>query len=112
KADVKREKRLKWIIAIIIVVALAGTITYFSVRTWGEERVVKTFLDTLDKKDFQGAYKMWGCTQDTPCRNYDPGRFNEDWGPSTVYAKGSSAEIAQVDFCDTGVVFLLRYPNV
>src|SRR5262249_26811804 len=82
-----------------------------SLRTWRQEQVVKQFLGTLDRKEFQQAYRMWGCTPETPCPNYDPDRFNEDWGPSTVYSHGSSAKVENVDFCGDGVVFQLSYPN-
>ena len=110
-ADARKERRRKRVIlwSLATVLAVAAGFLYF--RTWREERVVKEFFATLDRRDFQGAYRMFGCTQDTPCPNYDPARFIEDWGPDTPYAKGSSARVANVDFCDSGVVFLVNYPN-
>jgi hypothetical protein len=110
-ADERRSRAWKRIVLGVLLVAICGTFGYFFFRTWSEERIVKDFLATLDKGDYQGAYRMWGCTQDTPCRNYDPSRFNEDWGPDTPYHKGSSAKIDNIDFCDSGVVFLVNYPN-
>src|SRR5438045_6400351 len=103
-ADARRERRNKLIVLgglLAVVVALVG---YFSLRTWRQEQVVKEFLATLDRKEFQQAYGMWGCTPETPCQNYDPGRFNEDWGPSTVYSHGAAAKVENVDYCGDGVV--------
>ena len=110
-ADAHKERKRKRIILGSLVAIVLGVTGYFYFRTWSEERVVKEFFATLEKKDFQGAYRMWGCSQDKPCDNYDPRRFNEDWGPDTPYAKGAAAQIANVDFCDTGVVILVNYPN-
>ena len=109
--DARRERRRRRIILCSFVAALVGVTGYLYVRTWREERVVKQFFATLERRDFQGAYKMFGCTQDTPCPNYDPARFTEDWGADSPYSKGSAARVANVDFCDNGVVFLVNYPN-
>ena len=110
-ADARKERRRKHIILWGLVAIVVGIVGYFNLRTWSEERVVKEFFATLDRKDFQGAYKMFGCSQDKPCENYDPKRFNEDWGPDTPYSKGSDAQVTNVDFCDTGVVILVNYPK-
>ena len=111
EAEARRGRIWKRIILWTLTAAVALTIGYFYFRTWSEERTVKEFLATLSRQDFQGAYKMFGCTQETPCANYDPKRFNEDWGPDTPYANASKAEIANVDFCSAGVVVLVNYPN-
>jgi hypothetical protein len=96
-----------WSLSIVVVSALA----YFYFRTWREERVVKQFLAAIAQQDFQGAYKMFGCTQDTPCRYYPPDQFTQDWGPSTPYANASAAKIDNIDYCDAGVVFSISYPK-
>jgi hypothetical protein len=108
-ADTQREKRRRIVIGSVLALVLIGAFSYFFFRTWSEERTVRAFLDSLSRQDFQGAYKYWGCSQDKP--NYEPERFNEDWGPSTPYSNGSAAKVSNVDFCDTGVVFSLTYPN-
>lgn len=110
-AEARKEGLIKRIILFGLAAVLVGGGLYFYFRTWSQERTVKEFLAALSRKDFQGAYKMWGCTQDTPCRNYEPEKFNEDWGPSTPYANGSAAKIDNVDFCGDGVVFSISYPN-
>jgi hypothetical protein len=109
--DARRERRNKIIVLGGLLTIAVGLVAYFSLRTWQQERVMKEFLATLERKEFQQAYRMWGCTQETPCPNYDPGRFNEDWGPSTEYSHGSAAKIDNVDFCGDGVVFQVSYPK-
>jgi hypothetical protein len=110
-ADERRGRLVKrlaiWGLTIVVVSSLA----YLYFRTWRQEKVVKQFLVAIAQQDFQGAYKMWGCTQDTPCRNYPPEKFTEDWGPSTPYANAAAAKIDNIDYCDSGVVFSISYPR-
>jgi hypothetical protein len=110
-ADARRERRNKLIVVGLLLAIAVGVIGYFSLRTWRQEQVLKEFLATLDRKEFQQAYRMWGCTPETPCKYYDADRFNQDWGPSTAYSHGSSAKIDNIDFCDAGVVFQVSFPN-
>lgn len=96
-----------WTLSILVVSALS----YFYFRTWRQEKVIQRFLAAISKQDFQGAYKMWGCTQDAPCRNYPPEMFTQDWGPTTPYANASEAKIDNIDYCDEGVVFTISFPK-
>ena len=106
----QRKRFIRVLVAGFAALAL-GVTGYFYFRTWSEERVVNEFFASLDRKDFQGAYRMWGCSQEKPCDNYDPKRFNEDWGPDTPYSKVSTATLDQVDFCGEGVVVRINYPK-
>src|SRR5216684_5000677 len=110
-ADARKERRKKIVIVAGLVAVVLAAVVYFTVRTWPQERVMKEFLATLDRKEFQQAYRMWGCTPESPCRYYEPDRFTEDWGPSSKYSQGSVAKIENIDFCGDGVVFQLSYPN-
>jgi hypothetical protein len=110
-ADERRGRIIKRILIWGLTVAVVSTSAYFYFRTWRQEKVVKQFLAAIAQQDFQGAYKMWGCTQDTPCRYYPPEKFTEDWGPSTPYANASAAKIENIDYCDAGVVFSISYPK-
>jgi hypothetical protein len=110
-ADARREGRVKKIFLITIAAVVVGVVGYFTFRTWGEERVVKEFLATLSRKDYPAAYRMWGCTPDSPCKFYDLQKFDEDWGPKSSYAKAESAKVDNIDFCGAGVVFDLSFPG-
>src|SRR5262249_5737394 len=110
-ADAKRESRLKRIILITaaaVIVALSG---YYMFRTWSQEQVVKVFLQTLSRKDYDTAYRMWGCTPENPCKFYDMTKFNEDWGPKSNYTNVSAAKVENVEFCNAGVVFDISFPG-
>jgi hypothetical protein len=110
-ADARRESRVKKIVLATLAVVILGTVGYFTFRTWPQERVLKAFLEKLTQKDFQGAYRMWGCTPENPCKSYDPGRFAEDWGPESPNRNAAGARIENIDFCDSGVVFNVSFPG-
>jgi len=96
-----------WSISILIV----GGVLFFSFRNWRQDRVVKQFLTLLKQQNYQEAYKLWGCTQDTPCKYYPPEKFNEDWGPAGQYKDAGNAKIDNEDVCGSGVIFELVIPK-
>jgi hypothetical protein len=76
---------------------------------------MKEFLTLIQQKDYQGAYKLWGCTPETPCKYYPPEKFAEDWGPDGTYSNAGAPRILNVDACgggdSPGVVFDLKFPK-
>jgi hypothetical protein len=110
-ADERRERLIKRIAIWGLSVAFLAAFGYFYFRTWPQERVIKTFLASLSKQDFQGAYRIWGCTPEDPCRYYTPDNFIEDWGPSSSRANGAAAKIDLIDYCDSEVVFDISFPG-
>ena len=85
-AEARREGTVKRIIlAGLAVVALVGAYFLFPnvSRTWSEKRTLQGFLDKLEQKDYQGAYRMWGYKPEEPDKFYDLAKFNEDWGPKS-----------------------------
>lgn len=111
-ADARRERRVKIIVLSTLGILVVGAILYFTLRTYKQEQVVKQFLTFLKEQKYQDAYKLWGCTQDSPCKYYPPERFNEDWGPSGMYKDAPLAKIDNVDVCGSGVVFAVSIPRV
>src|SRR5579863_6941169 len=107
----KRGQLIKRVAISVLTVAVVATVAYFFFRTWSQERVVNQFLEDLQHKDYQTAYKLWGCTPETPCKDYAPDKFNEDWGPSSPYSNAAAFKVEHVDYCDSGVVFNLTYPK-
>ena len=110
--DERRERRTKLMVLWGLAAVAVMGVLYFTFRTWSQERAVKHFLTLLQQKEYQDAYKLWGCTPDTPCKYYPPERFTEDWGPSGAYADIGSARIENVDYCDAGVVVTLAFPKM
>jgi hypothetical protein len=101
----RRSKFLGRMIVSLIVAVILVIIGYFVFRTYPAKRQVRAFLADLQKGDYQGAYRSWGCAK--PCRDYSFERFLEDWGPKGEFAKGT-AEIAKSRYCDTGVIVTLK----
>jgi len=108
-ADQRRERLVKRIAIVTGSAVIVGLVLYFSLRTFGQERILNKFLTDLRGQQYQDAYKLWGCPEN--CKYYPPDQFLEDWGPSSKYANASAWKIEHVDYCDEGVVFDLSYPN-
>ncbi|MDQ6760532.1 MAG: hypothetical protein M3Z32_11815 [Acidobacteriota bacterium] len=96
------------IIGLILLLILAG-LGYVLLKNYPEERQAKAFLENLRKPDFQAAYRMWGCTESTPCRDYGFQKFMDDWGPKGSHADIGSAHIGMSQSCGTGVLLRIDY---
>ena len=110
-ADAKKERRCKRIILWSLTVLIVVGILFSTFRNWREEKVVKQFLSLLKQQNYQDAYKLFGCTQDTPCKYYPPDKFNEDWGPAGEYKDAGDAKIQNEDVCGSGVIFAVAIPR-
>jgi hypothetical protein len=77
----QRNKAIKWIIISAVSVVLISWFSYLFLHNFFEEQTVKRFLSEVNSRDYQAAYRDFGCTDTTPCPNYDYKRFLEDWGP-------------------------------
>ncbi len=116
-ADERRTRTIKNVVVAVVIAAILGTSAFYFFRNRAEERVINNFIAALKNKDYQQAYALWGCTQQTPCRYYSPDRFAEDWGPSGLYKNPEKMHIEHIDTCganpqgfgETGVVFNIRY---
>jgi hypothetical protein len=110
--EARRSRRIKLIAVWSVSILIVASVLYFTFRNWRQEQVVKQFLSLLKQQNYQEAYKLWGCTQETPCKYYPPDRFNEDWGPSGQYKDAGSAKIDNEDVCGSGVIFTLDIPKI
>lgn len=110
--EARKARRIKIIAVSTISVLVVGLVLYFTFRNWRQERVVKDFFSLLKQQNFQDAYKLWGCTQETPCKYYPPDRFNEDWGPTGQYKDAPQAKISNEDVCGSGVIFTVEIPKI
>jgi hypothetical protein len=111
-AEEKRAHKVKLlkIISISLLSALiVGLILYGIFKNFSEEQRLKSFIAVLQKKDYKGAYAMWGCTDAQPCPNYVFDRFLEDWGPGSEHADESTASIGLSQSCGTGVILRIDY---
>lgn len=105
-----RNRLIKRIFFIGVPAVLLAVGAFFYFRTWSQERAVSRFLTALEEKKFDEAYRMW-CTPQKPCRYYPLEKFQEDWAPNGHYGKLSELKFGSVDYCQSGVVFEIEYPN-
>ena len=96
-----RNRTIKWVIIGVITALLLGWLSYLFLHDYFETRTVKHFLAEVNSKQYQQAYRDWGCTDSTPCPNYDFKRFLDDWGPNSKAA--SPWKVDSVDGCQTFV---------
>ena len=105
----KRAKLVKLGILLLLVLVMVAAFGYVFFKNHSEEQRVKEFLEDLRKQDFQAAYRMWGCTESTPCRDYAFPKFMDDWGPKGSHADIGSAHIGMSQSCGTGVILRVDY---
>jgi hypothetical protein len=104
-----RNKIIKWLILSFIAVVLLAWGSYLFLHDYFETRTVKHFLAEVNAKDYQAAYRDWGCTDATPCPNYDFKRFLQDWGPQKKTS--SPWKVESVDGCRTFVTVNVGAPG-
>lgn len=105
----RREKIVKRLILGALAALVIAATLYFLFRNWREDRQTRLFLDLLNKRDYQSAYQLWGCTPAAPCRDYSFERFMEDWGPKNPRGDAAAARITKTRSCASGVIFTLEY---
>lgn len=103
--DIRRERIVRRILYSVLAIAITGGLLWFFFRDYKEEGKIKEFLALMERKDFKGAYALWGCTEATPCRDYNYDRFMQDWGPQSDAASG--IQRAKVKSCNGGIIQVL-----
>jgi hypothetical protein len=109
--DLKRERRRKLIALTVVGAAVAGLLIWYVARTFREERTVKQFVHLLEAKDYAGAYALWGCTPQTPCRDYKIEKFTEDWGAASPFANAADISITIAEPCGNSVWVSVKSPK-
>ena len=109
--DQKRETRNKRIVLAVVGLVVFGGLFYYFVRTFTEERTVSRFISLLSSRDYKGAYAMWGCTDDKPCRDYKFERFMEDWGPKSPYGNPPEISRTLAEPCGNSVWVTIKTPK-
>lgn len=111
----RRSKLIKLTVWGTIAVLVLGTVAYFGFRNFSKRQKLDTFFELLKKQDYKTAYALWGCTDQTPCRDYSFDRFMEDWGPKSPAAKPESVELVSKATCGpmfspTGILRIYKFP--
>ena len=109
--DERRIKLVWYSIAAGVLLLIIAVVVYFKFRDYSEHKLVDAFFERLRAHDYKGAYALWGCTDEKPCRDYKFEKFLEDWGPQSPYRDAQNAHIAAKHSCDGGVIEVVRYPG-
>ena len=104
-----RIRLIKRISVAAVSAIIVGLILFGIFRNRSEEQQARTFLGFLNAKDYQAAYRMWGCTDTHPCPDYPLNKFMDDWGPKSTHADESSAQIGLSQSCGSGVLIRIDY---
>src|SRR5260370_623199 len=102
----KRTRLIKLGFISTISVVFVALIFYGVFKNHSEQQQAKAFVASLIAQDYQGAYRMFGCTDTSPCRDYPFNKFLDDWGPKSTHADESSAHIGLSQSCGSAVVWL------
>jgi hypothetical protein len=100
----QRAKRTKLLVAVVLIALFGGGGLYLALRNYRQKAQVKQFVELLQKSDYTGAYRLWGCTDAKPCPDYPFTKFMEDWGPKSKYAQIASFDITKSRACGSGVI--------
>lgn len=112
--EARREKRLKYIVISVLAVVVVFGSLYLIFRNYRELKRAELFLELLRNKDYQTAYRLWGCTDPSapPCHDYPFDKFMEDWGPMSAHGNPAAAKIKKVHGCADGVFVTVEFaPN-
>lgn len=110
----RRSKLVKRAVIGLISVLVGVTVAYFGLRNQSARSRMDQFIELLQKKDYKAAHALWGCTDQTPCRDYNMERFLRDWGPDSPAANPASARIERSATCggilvNTGVLRVYHF---
>jgi hypothetical protein len=85
------------LLVLLAAIIFAGAAYYF--WDYPEERAVSRFLQTVQRGDYQAAYRLW---QASPSYTYND--FVKDWGPDGDYGKIREFDIVRANSSSSGTV--------
>ncbi|MFN7925105.1 MAG: hypothetical protein U0Q16_33720 [Bryobacteraceae bacterium] len=101
------EERRSRLLKRLAVAVLAGLVIAFAawyfLRDYREKQRADEFLTLVRAGQLENAYKLWGCTEQSPCRDYPYQKFLDDWG-----AKGghdpAKMNVSSMQHCRSGII--------
>jgi len=111
-----REKVVRWILITLAVAAVVWVVDWgltvygtYNLRDVREEWRARHFFGLLREKQYDEAYRLWGCEPAKPCRDYSFQKFMEDWGPKGVVPDASVRKTHAVRHCKAGIIEVLDF---
>jgi len=113
-----RERMVKWFFLAILVILVLWAADW-TLGKLGKDNIsdvraqwrIKSFINALDEKRYEDAYKMWGCEKSKPCRDYSYASFIEDWGPHSANSNITRGRKLVTRHCESGIVRTDLLPN-
>jgi hypothetical protein len=97
----ERWKR-RLLIAVPLVAILAGYL-YYEFKNYPEEQAVSRFLETVARKDYDEAYRLW-----QPSSYYKMKDFLQDWGDGGVEGVVKEFDVTGSHAQGSGVIVYVR----
>ena len=107
----QRARLLKRMIIAAVLAIVAGLVLWAEFRNYTQEAIVRHFLTLLRSGSYADAYRMFGCTEATPCPDYAYPKFLQDWGPQSPFGNASQASLGVVQTCGDGVLVQVTNPG-
>jgi len=76
----RRNRIVAWIASSAVAAVILAALGWYLFEYHHQESQVKQFLAAVRAQDFKTAYRIWGCTEQHPCRHYSIESLMEDWG--------------------------------
>jgi hypothetical protein len=108
-ADERRSRVLRWIVISVLVAGFLTLFVYLTLPLASGWWHVHTFVGDLRQRDYQAAYRAWGCAK--PCPEYSFQEFLKDWGPKSDYANAEKVKVGGVRPCGGGIIVSVSRPN-
>ncbi|MDX2180764.1 MAG: hypothetical protein SFV18_14295 [Bryobacteraceae bacterium] len=112
--DERKSKLIRRAVQIGLAAIAVLLVGYFGLRNFSERSMMDRFIALLQTKDYPAAYALWGCSEQTPCRDYSYERFLRDWGPESPAKNAASAKKIRAATCggilaNTGVLRIYQF---
>lgn len=104
ESDERRSKVIWRIVVFGLTGVIAAGLIYYIFKNHRQERVAKDFIQLLQRRDYAGAYQLWGCTQSKPCPDYTYDKFLEDWGAKGFGSNPAGLRLEDSESCGSGVI--------
>jgi hypothetical protein len=106
EGDARRERRTKRIVLAVVALSIIAGVAAYIMRDFREIRQANRFAELVKQKQFEAAYRLWGCDKAKPCRDYAFAKFMADWGQVDI-----SAARATDRNCSSGVIRTFEFSS-
>jgi hypothetical protein len=104
----RRLRIIKILVISLVVLLVAGGISFFVFHNYRQEQQVKRFFALLERQDYQTAYQMWVRTA-SDRKGYPFETFMRDWGPQSEHRNVGDFHIAKSRSCGSGVILTVDF---